>query len=97
MRLRRALQNKFTRCQALACGTLKKDMYRLKKFKQGWIVEIRKPYWTLFGIMYKWVHFNHYSGLPCSPFYTPTPEGAREVAVSQIESDINFSFYHFPD
>jgi hypothetical protein len=69
-------------------------MYRLKKYEQGWIVEVEKYVGFWFFIFKKWVHVTHYLGLPNSPFYCETPEKARDSALDQIKGDINFSFYY---
>lgn len=68
-------------------------MYRIKKYKKGWIVE-QKIYKRVFCfIKIKWKHVTHYAGLPDDPFYYKTPEDARDGALSQIKEQINFSFF----
>jgi hypothetical protein len=69
-------------------------MYRLKHYKQGWIVEVKIYYCFVFFKYAKWKHITHYSGLPENPYYYDTPEKAREGALYQIKGDINFSFYY---
>tara|TARA_R110000796_G_scaffold167819_1_gene284736 strand:+ start:61 stop:273 length:213 start_codon:yes stop_codon:yes gene_type:complete len=69
-------------------------MYRLKQYKKGWIVEYKIYKWHLFyGVVCKWKHVTHYSGLKDTPFYYKTPEGAREGALREIKEQINFSFH----
>jgi hypothetical protein len=68
-------------------------MYRLKKYKQGWIVEYQRVYFTLFFITFqKWKYITHYAGMPEKPFYYRTPEAARDGALSDIRDEINLSF-----
>lgn len=69
-------------------------MYRLKKYKQGWIVEYKnyKPYF-FFGIKPVWKYITHYAGMPDKPFYYKTAEGASQGALDEIKDQINFSFH----
>ena len=70
-------------------------MYRLKKYKKGWIVEREINKWHLFyGVVKKWKHITHYSGMPENPYYYKTAEGARDGALSHIKNEINHSFYY---
>ena len=69
-------------------------MYRLKKYKKGWIVEYKKLVW--FGLRYKWNHVTHYSGLEELPYYYDNPEAARDGALREIGEQIDFYFY-FPN
>lgn len=72
-------------------------MYRLKKYKQGWIVEQQTYKWNLFfGIARKWKHVTHWAGMPENPFYYKTPEDARDGALREIKDQIEFSFF-FPN
>ena len=68
-------------------------MFRLKKHKQGWIVEVKKAYWTPIGIFHKWVHVTHWAGMPENPYYYKTPESARNGALDEIRDEINYTFY----
>ena len=69
-------------------------MYRLRKYKKGWIVEHKTYKWHLFfGLVLKWKHVTHYAGLNEHPFYYKTPEEARDGALREIKDEINFSFH----
>ena len=67
-------------------------MYRIKKYKKGWIVEYKNPICFLFFVFYKWKHITHYSGMNDKPYYYKTPEKAREGALREVKDQINFSF-----
>ena len=64
------------------------DKYRLKKYKKGWIVEVRVNYF----VFNKWFHVTSYSGLPNDPFYYKTPEGAIDGALRTIKEEIIFNY-----
>lgn len=69
-------------------------MFRLKQYKQGWIVEKLTYKRRFFFLVKKWVHVTHYAGLEHQPFYYSTPEAARDGALDKLKDDMNFSFYH---
>lgn len=70
-------------------------MYRIKKYKQGWIVEKQVYKWHIFfGIVRKWRHVTHWAGLPENPFYYDTPEKARDAALLEIKQQIDFNFFY---
>jgi hypothetical protein len=72
-------------------------MYRLKKYKQGWIVEYQKIYLTfLFFTIKEWKHITDWAGMPENPFYYKTAEDARDGALREIKDQIDFSFF-FPN
>ena len=72
-------------------------MYRLKKYKKGWIVEYQTVYFSFFFFTIKeWKHITHWAGLPDQPYYYKTPEKARDGALREIKEKINLSFY-FPN
>lgn len=61
---------------------------RVKEYPQGWLSEIRKPHWTIFGIRYKWTHFISYTGIPERPFYFSTMEAAVFETILVIEKQM---------
>ena len=65
--------------------------FRFRKYNQGWIIERKVRYF--FNLKTKWVHIAHWTGMYDKPYYSKTPEEAREQAIREIKNQINFSFY----
>lgn len=61
---------------------------RITKHPQGWLSEIKVPYWTIFGIRYKWTHFISYSGIPEKPFYFSDHFRALEATLLRVENQL---------
>lgn len=61
--------------------------FRIIKYHKGWVVELEKPYWTLFGIKKKWVHFISTTGLPNEPWHFSSKEFAENNLMKRIELD----------
>jgi hypothetical protein len=63
-------------------------MFRIKRYPQGWVVEVKKRKW--WGKTY-WTHYISVSGIPSQPWYHSTFDYAmmnlvREVRFETIES-----------
>jgi hypothetical protein len=59
--------------------------FRIKKYGAGWVSEIRKPIWTLFGIRYKWTHFISVSGMSDKPWFFRDRKFAEEETLKFIK------------
>jgi len=60
--------------------------FRFRKYKEGWMVEVKKSFF------HRWTHVSHWFGLREDPYYAKTPEKAREFALDEIKDIINYSF-----
>ena len=60
--------------------------FQVTKYKRGYVVEVRKYKWTLFGIKKYWTHYISVSGIESMPWYFKT----REVAISELLLKIKF-------
>lgn len=58
---------------------------RIRKYARGWVVEIKKPKWTLFGIRWKWTHYLSVAGISDEPWYYKTREIAESEALLNIK------------
>ena len=67
-------------------------MFRVKRYPQGWLTEVQKTKWTLFGLKKYWAHYIGYSGMEKEPYYFSTPESALEAIKRQVESDVVYNF-----
>lgn len=67
-------------------------MFRVKQYKQGWLAEMRKPKWTIFGIRYYWTHFVGFYGMDKEPFYFETPESALEAMKDKVSEEVSYNF-----
>lgn len=59
--------------------------FRIKKYDDGWVSEIRKPVWTLFGIKYKWTHYISVFGILDKPWYFHSREMAEEETIRKFK------------
>tara|TARA_R110000787_G_scaffold229259_4_gene336823 strand:+ start:1640 stop:1864 length:225 start_codon:yes stop_codon:yes gene_type:complete len=59
--------------------------FRIRKYSKGWVVEIKKPRWTLFGIRWKWAHCISVAGINDIPWYYKTREFAEKEALRYIK------------
>ncbi len=65
-----------------------KPKYRIKKYDKGYVSEVLKPRWTLFGIRYKWTHFLSVSGMSDKPWYFSNYRIAEEETLKYLSWDI---------
>lgn len=65
-----------------------KSGFRIKKYSKGYLVEIEKSKWALFGIKKYWVHYVSYGGLSEHPFYYDTFETALKEMLKKIKYEI---------
>lgn len=61
--------------------------FRIKKYKQGYAIEIKVPRWTLFGIKYKWTHYISVSGISEEPWYFTTKGYAGGELLKHVKWD----------
>lgn len=61
---------------------------RIREHSKGWVVEIEKSKWTIFGIKKYWVHFISYSGLSEQPFYYSTFDSCLEDLLREIKYEL---------
>lgn len=67
-------------------------MFRVKEYPQGWLAEVQKSRWALFGLKKYWTHYIGYSGMEHEPFYFSTPESALEAIKRQVEFEVGYNF-----
>jgi len=61
---------------------------RIIKCQKGFLVQIEKSKWSLFGIKKYWTHFISYSGLSEEPFYFSTFENAMNEMLKEIRWEV---------
>lgn len=61
--------------------------FRIKKYNQGYSVEVKVPKWTLFGIRWKWTHYISYSGMKDVPYYFTTKGYAKNELLKLVSFD----------
>jgi len=69
-----------------------KAMFRVKEYPQGWLAEVQRSKWTLFGLKTYWTHYIGYSGMEHEPFYFSSAESARDAIKRQVDSEVVFNF-----
>ena len=72
---------------------MKNTNLRIKKYAKGWVFEIRKPRWTLFGIRWKWTHCISVSGIHTEPWYYPSKQIAEKEALLNIKWNMQDNHY----
>jgi hypothetical protein len=68
--------------------TYEKSNFRITKHKKGFLIEIQKYKWSLFGIKKYWTHFSSYSGIPEQPFYFSNFEMAMNEMLKEIKWEV---------
>ena len=66
--------------------TYEKSNFRITKSELGFLVEIQKTKWTLFGLIKYWTHFISYAGVSEKPFYYST----FEIAINEMLKEIRW-------
>lgn len=63
------------------------ELFRIKKVAKGYIVEVKTPKWTLFGIKYIWKPYVKTSGMDCA-WHHSSYDFALSNMLKQIKSDL---------
>lgn len=61
---------------------------RIEKHEKGYVVEVKKPRWTLFGIKWRWTHYISVSGISEQPWYYSSYDIAEKEALFHIRIDL---------
>ena len=72
--------------------TYEKSNFRITKSELGFLVEIQKTKWTLFGLKKYWANYLTYSGVPLEPYYFVNFNSAIEQTLKEIRWEILANF-----
>lgn len=59
--------------------------FRIKKYPRGFVVEVEKTKWTIFGNKYYWTHFISVSGISSLAWYHSTYAMAQMNLLNEIK------------
>ena len=72
--------------------TYEKSNFRITKSDLGFLVEIQKSKWNLFGLKKYWANYLTYSGLTSEPYYFDNFNSAIEQTLKEIRWEILGNF-----